>query len=103
MNIPINITLAIVVGTLLTILNHSLEKNNLEYKVSKSNVECGFESNSKFKIEFSNQFFIVAIVFLIFEIELIVIIPLPINQIFIISKIAIILILIALLVSLLIE
>lgn len=87
----------------MTILNHSLEQNTIEYKLSKSNVECGFESNSKFKIEFSNQFFIISIVFLIFEIELIIIIPLPINQIFIISKIAIIWILVALLLRLILE
>lgn len=91
------------VGILLLILNHSLEQNFLDYKTSKSNVECGFESNSKLKIEFSNQFFIITIIFLIFEIEIIILIPLPVRSIRTIIKLIILNIMILILLRLLLE
>lgn len=47
--------------------------------MSKSRVECGFDSIRKKSFKFSNQFFIISIIFVIYDMELIIIIPFPIR------------------------
>lgn len=80
MNTPIHFYLTVILILILIRLSFSLEQNFISKKLAKANVECGFENMSKRAFKFSNQFFIISIVFLIFDIELIILMPIPIFQ-----------------------
>ena len=45
--------------------------------VSGENVECGYRSLGGRKIKFSRQFFMISVVFVMFDIELMAMLPLP--------------------------
>ncbi|MBO1764402.1 NADH-quinone oxidoreductase subunit A [Escherichia coli] len=102
-NISIHFSISLIIATILIILNLSLKQNFISKKRNKSNVECGFDSITKIELKFSNQFFIIAIIFLIFDIELIILMPLPISSINTITLIILITIIILLTFSLIIE
>jgi NADH-ubiquinone oxidoreductase chain 3 len=42
-----------------------------------SSYECGFDLNSKTRVSFSYRFFLIAILFLIFDVEIALILPVP--------------------------
>ena len=56
------------------IINFVIKKKNIT-KIASSPFECGFKKKKIFRINFSVQFFLVAILFLIFDVELILILP----------------------------
>lgn len=67
------LTLRIVVillsSNLAKLQNPSMEKN--------SPFECGFNPSYKTRVPFSLQFFLIALIFIIFDVEIILIIPSP--------------------------
>ena len=66
---------------LLFLLNFFLSPKN--YIVLKSSIyECGFESFSSFKEDFDLRYFIIGILFLIFDIEIIFLFPISLNFFF---------------------
>nr|WEF74968.1 NADH dehydrogenase subunit 3 [Amblyomma cajennense]WEF75046.1 NADH dehydrogenase subunit 3 [Amblyomma cajennense] len=52
--------------------------NNLKMKEKLSPFECGFDPFSLSRVPFSLKFFFLGIVFLVFDVEIIVILPFPI-------------------------
>lgn len=65
-------------STLLVIVNYILSsKNNTEEKLSA--YECGFEAFSDARKKFDIRFYIVAILFIMFDLEIIFLIPWTIN------------------------
>jgi len=70
-NLTVMMALALIAKTVTAV--KKTEKSN------KRAFECGFINNSTMRVPFSMQFFVVAVLFLIFDIEIAVLIPFPIE------------------------
>uniref|UniRef100_UPI0030FE6390 NADH dehydrogenase subunit 3 n=1 Tax=Amblyomma breviscutatum TaxID=3134081 RepID=UPI0030FE6390 len=55
----------------------SLVFKNLQNKEKLSPFECGFDPFSMTRVPFSLKFFFIAIIFLVFDVEIIIIMPFP--------------------------
>ena|ERR1700743_792119 len=71
------VNLAIIAA--LAVIAKTMANNKKTEKSIKRAFECGFLNNSTMRIPFSIQFFVVAVLFLIFDIEIAVLIPFPIE------------------------
>nr|WJW73703.1 NADH dehydrogenase subunit 3 [Lindneromyia sp.] len=65
------LTLSIVVMSLASILS----KKSLTDREKNSPFECGFDPKSSSRLPFSLQFYLIAIIFLIFDVEIALILP----------------------------
>nr|AFT63187.1 NADH dehydrogenase subunit 3 [Irena puella tweeddalei] len=70
------IALSLVLSTLLTALNFWLPQMNPDSE-KLSPYECGFDPLGSARLPFSVRFFLVAILFLLFDLEIALLLPLP--------------------------
>jgi len=69
------------ISTLISILLikvNSLLITKKNYKEKISTFECGFDPRREARLPFSIHFFLVALIFLIFDVEITIILPIPI-------------------------
>jgi NADH-ubiquinone oxidoreductase chain 3 len=69
--------LALGLSLILIILNSSIRKKINQEREKPSPFECGFDPKSSARIPFSLRFYLIAVIFLIFDVEITLIIPLP--------------------------
>nr|ASY97982.1 NADH dehydrogenase subunit 3 [Taumantis sigiana] len=60
------------------ILTNFLSKKNIEDREKNSPFECGFDPISSSRLPFSLRFFLIGIIFLIFDVEIALILPMTI-------------------------
>lgn len=72
------ITIAILIASLIITLARILRTKSNYDREKTSPFECGFDPKNNARIPFSLRFFILAIIFIVFDIEIVLLIPLPI-------------------------
>nr|ASY97878.1 NADH dehydrogenase subunit 3 [Miomantis caffra] len=66
------------ISFIVMILTNFLSKKNIEDREKNSPFECGFDPISSSRLPFSLRFFLIAIIFLIFDVEIALILPMTI-------------------------
>nr|UHY94358.1 NADH dehydrogenase subunit 3 [Folsomia candida] len=71
-------TISLGLSMILIYLNSLIAKKNMQEREKPSAFECGFDPKSSSRLPFSLRFYLIAVIFLIFDVEITLIIPLPI-------------------------
>lgn len=64
-------------ATALIIINSAICKKAIQEREKPSPFECGFDPKSPSRLPFSLRFFLIAVIFLIFDVEITLILPAP--------------------------
>ena len=64
-------------SSLLIYVNSTLAKKRIQEREKPSAFECGFDPKRSSRLPFSLRFYLIAVIFLIFDVEITLIIPLP--------------------------
>nr|QVV23884.1 NADH dehydrogenase subunit 3 [Hyalomma anatolicum]QVV23897.1 NADH dehydrogenase subunit 3 [Hyalomma excavatum] len=70
-------SIIILIVMILILISSMIKMENLNSKEKNSPFECGFDPFSLSRVPFSLKFFLIGIVFLIFDVEIVVILPFP--------------------------
>nr|AEG25320.1 NADH dehydrogenase subunit 3 [Philotrypesis pilosa] len=65
---------------LMLLINMILSKKFFKNREKSSPFECGFDPMSKNRLPFSTSFYLISIIFLIFDIEITMILPMPFSK-----------------------
>lgn len=76
-SILICVAVCLILPILLVIINIFLQRDYISDREKSSPYECGFDPIRNARIPFSLRFFILAVLFLVFDIEIVILLPLP--------------------------
>nr|DAD54569.1 TPA_inf: NADH dehydrogenase subunit 3 [Panstrongylus lignarius] len=78
--IIISVSVALMISLTLIIICTIIAKKSILDREKMSPFECGFDPKSSSRMPFSIQFFLIAVLFLIFDIEIVIILPMVITM-----------------------
>nr|UXD79070.1 NADH dehydrogenase subunit 3 [Prorhinotermes inopinatus] len=73
-------TITLTLTTAVMMLATLISKKNNEDREKSSPFECGFDPKSSARMPFSSRFFLVAVIFMIFDVEIALLLPMPITM-----------------------
>lgn len=67
----------LILSSILGFIGWGLRKFSYEDREKRSPFECGFDPKRVVRLSFSLKFFLIAVIFLIFDVEIVLLLPLP--------------------------
>nr|AQP29266.1 NADH dehydrogenase subunit 3 [Pericapritermes sp. B TB-2017] len=80
MTIMTTATITILLSSAVMVLTTMLSKKMNEDREKSSPFECGFDPKNSARLPFSSRFFLIAVIFMIFDVEIALLLPMPITM-----------------------